>query len=71
MIGNDIVDLAPLRAMQRLLNLSLQSNEIEDVSILLGLRGLLVVQLSNNPLSDEALEEHIAALLEKGVIVTR
>jgi hypothetical protein len=49
----------------------LQSNEIEDVSILLGLRGLLVVQLSNNPLSDEALEEHIPALLEKGVIVTR
>ena len=67
--GNDIVDLTPLRGMQRLLRLSLRSNEIEDVSILLELRELKIVELGNNPLSDEAREVHIPALRERGVTV--
>ena len=70
--GNRIIELGPLSDLTSLTTLNLIANEISDVSPLVANGGLGdgdVVDLRWNPLGETAREEHIPALLQRGVEV--
>ena len=70
--ANRIADLSPLAELPELWGLDLRDNRIVDVSPLVANTGLVEgawVSLDGNPLSEESLNTHIPALLERGVDV--
>ena len=70
--ANRITSLGPLSGLTSLTALHLGPNEISDVSPLVANGGLGdgdVVDLRRNPLGETAREEHIPALLQRGVEV--
>ena len=70
--ANRIAELGPLSGLTSLTALNLIANEISDVSPLVANGGLGdgdVVDLRWNPLGETAREEHIPALLQRGVEV--
>ena len=70
--ANRIADLSPLAELPELWGLDLRDNRIVDVSPLVANAGLGEgdwVSLDGNPLSEESLNTHIPALLERGVDV--
>ena len=70
--ANRIAELGPLSGLTSLTALDLGPNEISDVSPLVANGGLGdgdIVDLRRNPLGETAREEHIPALLQRGVEV--
>ena len=67
--GNQVVDISPLREMQRLTSLNFSGNRVREISILLNLRNLTIVRLDDNPLSEAARNFHIPALQDAGVVI--
>ncbi len=70
--ANLIADISPLATLTQLTSFNLGNNMIEDLSPLLDNHGIGAgdeVALRNNPLSDEAINEQIPALRERGVTV--
>lgn len=70
--SNRIANLSPLEELPELWGLDLRDNRIVDVSPLVANTGLGEgdwVSLDGNPLSEESLNTHIPALLERGVDV--
>ncbi|MDE2816083.1 MAG: leucine-rich repeat domain-containing protein [Chloroflexota bacterium] len=68
--SNDIADLSPLAELPRLSGLDLRNNRISDLGPLVSNANLGDgdwVNLGGNPLSEESVNEHIPALLERGV----
>ena len=71
--SNHVSDLAPLGELPKLAGLDLSDNRISDLSRLVANPALGVgdwVTLDGNPLSEESLNVHVPALLERGVAVS-
>ena len=71
--SNLIADLAPLAELLNLEGLDLRNNRISDISPLVANTELAEgdwVALDGNPLSEESLNTHVPALLERGVEVS-
>ena len=70
--ANRISDLSPLAALGELHGLDLRDNRIADLSPLVANTGLSEgdwLALDGNPLSEASLNEHVPALLGRGVVV--
>ena len=70
--SNGISDLSPLGELQDLAELDLRNNRISDIGPLADNAGLDEgdwISLDGNPLSEESLNTHVPALLERGVRV--
>ena len=70
--SNDVADLSPLAELPSLRGLDLRDNRISDLSPLAGNENLGAgdwLALDGNPLSEKSLNEHIPALLARGVDV--
>ena len=67
---NLLRNVASLRSLVELRVINLNGNRIRDISALVGLRQLQAVELSGNPLAAIALEQHLPALVRRGVQVT-
>ena len=68
--SNSVSDLTPLASLDALTGLDLSDNLISDLSPLVenpGIGGGDWISLTGNPLSEESLNVHIPALLERGV----
>ena len=71
--SNDVSDLSPLGDLGELAGLDLSDNRISDISRLVANPALGEgdwVTLDGNPLSEESLNVHVPALLERGVAVS-
>ena len=70
--SNRIADLTPLAGLAALRGLDLRDNRISDLAPLVENAGLATsdwVSLDGNPLSEESLNTHVPALIERGVDV--
>ena len=70
--SNRISDLSPLAELVNLSGLDLRDNRISDISPLVANAGLADgdwVALDGNPLSEDSLNTHVPALIERGVEV--
>ena len=67
--ANRITDIGPLAPLVRLSSLDISDNAIVDVDVLHGLPELYEVYLHGNPLTEDYLEEQLAVLLERRVVV--
>ena len=68
--SNAVADLSPLAGLSWLAGLDLRHNRISDLGALVSnadLAGGDWVNLGGNPLSEESVNEHVPALLERGV----
>ncbi|MCY4119457.1 MAG: hypothetical protein OXG72_00855, partial [Acidobacteria bacterium] len=71
--ANRIADLAPLEGLPELSRLDLRDNRIADLAPLVANAGLSAgdwLALAGNPLSEKSLNEHVPALLARGVEVS-
>ena len=71
--SNALTDLGPLSDLPDLIGLDLSSNQIADIGPLVDNRDLDSgdwIALDDNPLSEESVNTHIPALLERGVAVS-
>ncbi|MDE0442673.1 MAG: leucine-rich repeat protein [Gammaproteobacteria bacterium] len=71
--ANRIADLAPLEGLAELSRLDLRDNRIADLAPLVANAGLSAgdwLALAGNPLSEKSLNEHIPALIARGVEVS-
>ena len=66
---NRIRDVSPLEGLESLSWLDLGGNEIEDIAPLTRMASLSRLQLWSNPLSDESVERHVPALVNRLVRV--
>lgn len=67
---NNIEDISPLENMEKLYRLRLSNNNISDISPLVNNSGLGegdLLDITNNPLNEQAYNEHIPALIARGV----
>ena len=64
---NNITDVSALEGMTSLIELSLRFNAIADISALVGLTNLKWLWLRGNFLNDSSINDHIPALLSRGV----
>ena len=65
--GNAITDVQPLASLTKLQWLQLENNDIADVRPLASLTNLYWLGVLDNALSEHAVNQQLAALLEKGV----
>ena len=71
--SNTVSDIAALSDLPNLNRIDLSDNRITDIEPLVRTPGLGAggrVNLNGNPLSEESLNAHVPALLERGVVVT-
>ena len=71
--SNRISDLSPLAGLADLSKVDLRDNRVSDISPLVANAGLADgdwVVLDGNPLSEDSLNTHVPALIERGVVVS-